>query len=103
MAVLHSVFIYLKDDAPSDLNKKMKIDILTELSKIDSVQKVYAGRPLGVDRDVVDNDYAMSIQAFFENREGMLAYQKDPIHLSFVGKYKKYWDHIRVCDSEITG
>ncbi|HKJ32325.1 MAG TPA: Dabb family protein [Balneolales bacterium] len=101
MAILHSVYIYLKDDVSSEILENMKTDILNDLSKIETVQKVYAGGPLGVDRDVVDNDYSMSLQAFFEDRDSMMAYQKDPVHLNFVAKYKEHWDHIRVFDSQV--
>jgi len=99
MAILHSVYFYLKEDAPSGLADKMKSDILTDLAAINTVRSMHAGGPLGVDRDVVDNDYAMSIQAFFEDRDGLNSYQQDPVHLSFVGKYKQYWDHIKVFDT----
>jgi hypothetical protein len=99
MAILHSVYFYLKEDAPTGLVNKMKSDIITDLAAINSVRSMYAGGPLGVDRNVVDNDYSMSLQAFFENRNGLNSYQQDPVHLSFVAKYKQYWDHIKVFDT----
>ena len=97
--VLHSVFFYLKNTSDDLLIHNLQQAILNDLGSIKSVRNIYAGAPLGVDREVVDNDYSMSLHAFFDDREGMNAYLKDSIHLAFLDKFKSSWDHINVCDT----
>lgn len=97
--VLHSVFFYLKEDVEASLAEEMKKSILSDLAGIKTIVKIHAGAPLGVDRDVVDNDYDMSLHAFFSDRESLNEYLKNPIHLSFLERYKSSWDHFRVCDT----
>ncbi|MBP3191652.1 Dabb family protein [Natronogracilivirga saccharolytica] len=100
--ILHSVFFYLKKDAPENTAEEMQKDIKEKLSKIDSVKTIWAGPPEGIDRDVVDNDYTMSLHAQFEDLAALQRYQSDPLHVAFVEKYKPAFQEIRVFDTRIS-
>jgi len=97
--ILHSVFFYLKEGTQADIAGQMQEDILHKLSGIASVCEILAGPPQGIDRDVVDNDYAMSLHAKFDDLDGLQAYQTDPVHVAFVGTFKPHFERIRVFDT----
>ncbi len=99
--ILHSVFIYLKEDADSSIARDIKKSIIEDLGTIETVVNIHAGAPVGVDRDVVDNDYAMSLHAFFNDRAGLNAYLKNPVHLAFLERFKSSWRQIKVCDTSL--
>lgn len=97
--ILHSVFFYLKEGSPAETAGLMKEEILQKLSGIASVREILAGPPQGIDRDVVDNDYAMSLHAKFDDLEGLQAYQTDPVHVAFVDRFKPFFERIKVYDT----
>lgn len=97
--ILHSVFFYLKDVAPVETAGLMQAEILEKLSGISSVREILAGPPQGIDRDVVDNDYAMSLHAKFDDLQGLQSYQSDPVHVAFVDRFKPHFERIRVYDT----
>ncbi|MDG5767067.1 Dabb family protein [Balneolales bacterium ANBcel1] len=99
--ILHSVFFYLKDSCPAETASNMKADIETRLTNIEQVNDIWAGAPEGVDRDVVDNEYHMSLHVFFEDIKALQAYQVDPGHVEFVETYKPYFERIKVFDTRV--
>lgn len=101
MSILHSVFFYFKPETPESSILAQKQAILEELSTIASVKWIKAGAPAGIQRDVVDNDYGMSLHLETESKQSLDLYQTDPTHLNFVGKFKSNWAKIRVFDTEI--
>ena len=54
-----------------------------------------------VPNDVVDNEYGMSLHLEVESKADLDAYQTDPVHLAFVGRFKANWVKIRVFDTAI--
>jgi hypothetical protein len=101
MAILHSVFFYFLPETPASVIEEQRTAILSELSTIKTVSWIKAGAPVGIDRDVVDNEYGMSLHLETASKETLQSYQTDPVHLSFVGKFKPYWSKIRVFDTAI--
>jgi len=101
MPILHSVFFYFKDDVSSDIINNQKHAIIESLSKIDGVSNVKAGAPVGIDRDVVDNAYGMSLHLQVADKKALEAYQADQIHQDFLKNFKEYWKGVKVFDTEI--
>ncbi|MDI6400834.1 Dabb family protein [Balneolaceae bacterium ANBcel3] len=99
--ILHSVYFYLKDDAPEDVPSRMEHDIKNLLSNISTVDEIWAGAPQGIDRDVVDNEYNTSLHVRFNSLEALQSYQTDPLHVSFVDTYKPYFKQIKVYDTRL--
>jgi hypothetical protein len=99
MAILHSVFFYFKPEVDSEVIEAQKQAILTELSTISELKWIKAGSPFGIDRDVVDNEYGMSLHLEVESKADLDVYQQHPVHLAFVGRFKPNWSKIRVFDT----
>lgn len=100
--LLHSVYFYLKKDAPDDTAACMERDIIGQLSSIPQILELWAGAPEGIEREVVDNEYAMSLHAIFKDRETLRAYQEDPVHVEFVNTYKVWFERLRVYDTRLS-
>lgn len=100
MSVLHSVYFYCKKVNPERL-EEMRKAIMRDLASIKTVQTLYAGAPLGMERDVVDNDYDLSLHAIFRDREALNDYLTDEDHLEFLKNFKKDWEKIRVFDTNL--
>lgn len=100
MSVLHSVYFYFKKDDPKRI-EETRDAIMHDLSSIKTVQTLYAGAPLGMERDVVDNDYQLSLHAIFRDREALNAYLTDEDHLEFLHNFSKDWKKIRVFDTNL--
>ena len=99
MSILHSVFFYFKAETDASVIEAQREAILSQLSTIKTVKWVKAGAPFGIERDVVDNEYGMSLHLEVDSKADLDAYQTDPIHLAFVGKFKANWERIRVFDT----
>jgi len=101
MPILHSVFFYFKPEVSADSIEAQRLAILDDLSKIEAVDHIWAGGPVGIERDVVDNLYGTSLHTIFEDRDALNHYQSDPIHLEFLAKFKSNWTGIKVYDTQI--
>ncbi len=101
MPILHSVFFYFKPEITPDIIEAQRAAILADLSKIEAVNQIWAGGPEGIERDVVDNSYGMSLHMIFDDREALQQYQTDPIHQEFLANHKSNWTGIKVYDTRI--
>jgi hypothetical protein len=101
MPILHSVFFYFKPDVSSDAIEAQRVAILNDLSKIESINQIWAGAPEGIERDVVDNTYGMSLHMIFNDLQALQHYQSHPIHVSFLTNHKPNWTGIKVYDTRI--
>lgn len=101
MPILHSVFFYFKDTTDPQQIEQQTQAIRKELSRIDGVQNVMAGAPVGIDRDVVDNTYGTSLHLVVADRDALVKYQEDPIHQAFLARFKSNWSGIKVYDTRI--
>lgn len=97
--LVHHVYFWLKNrESKEDLNKL--IEGVSTLKKVSTVRMFRIGVPASTEkRDVVDNSYAVSLLAVFDDIAGQNAYQVDPIHLKFVENYKHLWERVIVYDS----
>jgi len=101
MSILHSVFFYFKPETEVATIEAQREAILGQLSTIKTVKWVKAGAPFGIERDVVDNEYGMSLHLEVESKADLDAYQTDPTHLAFVGRFNTNWVKIRVFDTQV--
>jgi hypothetical protein len=101
MPILHSVFFYFKDDCEPDVIHSQKEAIIADLGRIEEVWDVRAGAPAGVQRDVVDNDYGMSLHLITENLQTLSMYQQHPLHVAFINNFKMYWKQVKVFDTKV--
>lgn len=99
MAILHSVFFYFAEQTNPEEIEAQRLAILGELSSIPNLKWIKAGAPFGIQRDVVDNEYGMSLHLEVDTKADLGAYQTHPTHLNFVARFKPNWVKIRVFDT----
>ncbi|MCH8558003.1 MAG: Dabb family protein [Balneolia bacterium] len=99
--ILHSVYFYFTEDAPDDIFEKQRERIFDLNNKLPVVQLTFAGPPAGIERDVVDNSYGMSLHMLFQDEADLEAYQKHELHQQFISDFKQYWTGIKVFDSSV--
>lgn len=101
MPILHSVFFYFRDDTPASTQNEMQSYILNQFPDIPGISNLMAGRPEGIERDVVDNSYNMSLHLVVSDRDTLQNYQNHQIHQEFIQKFKSYWKSIKVFDTAV--
>ena len=99
--ILHSVFFYFKDGTPQDIIDEQRKRIFELNNKIDHVQLTFAGAPFGIERDVVDNDYGMSLHMLLQDEDSLKAYQEHELHQNFLSDFKEHWTHVKVYDTSV--
>lgn len=86
----HTVIFYLKSDAPADAAEGLIVDAHEMLAKIPSVRELRVGRPAEKSTPgLAKKDYAVGLVIFFDDAEGLLAYDKHPLHTKYVQKHLK--------------
>jgi hypothetical protein len=97
---IHTVFFWIKSDAPAEAAEQLLADCNNLLSKIPGLVQFSAGKPAMTPREVVDNSYAVGLLTAFANRGGHDAYQVHPLHLQFIERNKANWSRVQVYDFE---
>lgn len=96
--LVHHVFFWLKKPG-SENDRKLLIEGLQTLGKIEQVKKLLIGVPADTEkREVVDNSFDVSELMYFENAADQLTYQKHPIHLKFIENCSHLWGRVLVYD-----
>ena len=100
---VHTVIFTLKKDAPKDEEAQMIADCHEILGKIPSVRELRAGRPAekGTPK-LAKTDYNVALTIFFDDADGLAAYDKSEPHQEFVKKHIPHvdLDKLLVYDSE---
>jgi hypothetical protein len=91
---VHTVIFTLKADAPRDAAAEMIADCHGMLARIASVRELRAGPPAekGTPK-LAKKDFSVALTIFFDDHEGLMAYDKDELHQKFV---KKHLPHIEL-------
>lgn len=95
---IHTVFFWLKSDAPASARDQLKQDCVEYLGEIPGVKFCFAGTPAGTPRAVVDNSYAVGVTVVLEDSAGHDVYQTHPLHLDFIARNKPNWERVQVYD-----
>src|SRR5262245_34013065 len=98
---VHSVFFYLKKDAPKDAASTLIADCHELLAKIPSVKGLWAGRPAAKDKSTPKfaiGDYDVGLLVLFDNSDGLKVYLDHDLHKQFLEKHGKYWERVPVYD-----
>ena len=97
----HDVYFTLKDSSP-EATQKLVSACHTKLAGIAGVVFLAAGtRDHGLDREVNDTTYDVSLHVFFSSRAAHDAYQTASAHLEFIEANKDNWQGVRVFDSNL--
>ncbi len=95
---VHTVFFWLKDDAPAGAQEQLLKDCRELLSRIPTVKLFDAGRPAMTPREVVDNTYHVGLLTAFEDSASHDVYQTHELHLEFIERNKANWKRVQVYD-----
>lgn len=99
--LMHTVYIWLKEDLPIG-EEKAFIKGCESLGTIASVSRLRMGKPaMTEDRAVVDQTYSYALNIEFVDNAAQDAYQIDPIHLKFVEDHKEKWTKVIVYDNQM--
>lgn len=96
----HCVYFWLKPELTADQRADFRRGVET-LTRIAASEKVAVGVPAATERrPVIDSSYDVALIVACKDVAAHDAYQVDPIHLAFVGKYKDFWTRVQIYDSE---
>jgi hypothetical protein len=95
---VHTVFFWLKPDAPASAREQLANDCRNYLGKIPTVRQLWAGVPAMTPRDVVDNSYAVGLTVVLEDSAGHDVYQQHDLHMQFIARNKQHWQRVQVYD-----
>jgi hypothetical protein len=96
--LVHSVFFWMKKNAPKGAAKQTIQDALKYL-KSPTVKQMWAGPPAKTGaREVVNATYDAGLTVIFESVADHDAYQEDPQHQVFIKRNKKNWLRVEVYD-----
>lgn len=90
---VHTVIFTLKKDAPKDEEADLIADCHEMLAKIPSVRELRAGRPAekGTPK-LAKKDFNVALTIFFDDYDGLMAYDKHELHQKFVKKHLAHVD-----------
>ena len=96
---VHTVYFYLKKDAPKEEVSALIEDSHKLLGKIPSVRGLWVGRPA---KDSTPKfaltDYSVGLLVLFDDYAGLEQYLKHPLHDEYLEKHGKYWEKVPVYD-----
>lgn len=100
--VAHTVFFWLKADAPPGTADAMIAFYRTEVPKAPGVVAVTAGVPRPSERDVVDDSFHVGTTLTFASNEAEIAWQTEPIHDAMKARFFAHVERVTVYDTLVT-
>ena len=99
--LVHSVYFWLKPELTAAQRAEFLRGVETLTAITPQVVQGHVGTPAAVpETPVVDRSFAVGLTAIFRDVAAHNAYQTDPVHLAFLGKFKSYWTRVQVYDAE---
>ncbi len=96
---VHTVYFYLKKDAPKQEVSALIEDSHKLLAKIPSVRGLWVGRPAEQSTPkFAGKDYAVGLLVLFDDYAGLEQYLKHPLHDEYLEKHGKHWEKVSVYD-----
>lgn len=96
--LVHTVFFWMKKNAPKNAAKQTIQDALRYL-KSPTVRQIWAGAPAKTEiREVVNATFDAGLTVIFDSVADHDAYQEDPQHQVFIKRNKKNWLRVEVYD-----
>ncbi len=100
--VAHTVFFWLKSDAPAGTTDAMVAFYRSEVARAPGVVAVTAGVPRPSERDVVDDSFTVGTTVVFASSEAEVAWQTEPIHDRLKERFFAHVERVAVYDTLVT-
>lgn len=98
--LVHTVIFWLRKDLTPAERETFRTEGLESLRPIASVGELHVGTPAPIPaRPVVDASYTYAITVIFADVAAHDAYQVDPAHTAFVGRFKSFWERVQLYDA----
>lgn len=95
----HTVFFWLKPEAPAGTAQAMLSFYRTEVPTVPGVVAVLAGPPRPSERDVVDDSFAFGVTTVFADTEAEIAWQPHPVHERLIARFGPWLARVLVYDT----
>jgi len=96
--LVHSVYFWLKPTCTPGQVEAFR-EGLESLRDIASIDTLYIGTPAETHRPVIDRTYTFALTVLLAGIEEHDAYQLDPLHQAFLGKFSDYWERVVIYDA----
>jgi hypothetical protein len=87
---VHVVVFHVKKDAPAGEADALVADAHELLRPIPSVRDLRVGKPAAQRGNLAKSDYQVALVIFFDDYEGLMAYDKHPLHQKYVERHLKH-------------
>ena len=100
--LVHMVYFWLNDDAPSGEADALAEGCRSLLGKIPGVRHLWAGGPADTPRrEIIDVSYAVGLCVILDDAgKSHDIYQEHPLHKEFLAKHKAHWKKVQIFDSK---
>jgi hypothetical protein len=97
----HTVYFWLKPDAPADTAAAMVAFYRTEVAPLPGVLRVLVGAPrrVATPRDVVDASYTLGATTVFATAADEDVWQTHPVHEAFIARFSPHFAKVQVYDT----
>jgi hypothetical protein len=97
--VAHTVFFWLKPDAPAALKQEMIDFYRTQVPKAPGIDSIHVGVALPSDRDVVDDSFHVGTTVVFASAHDEKVWQDHPIHEDLRARFLPHVERVMVYDT----
>lgn len=97
--LVHSVYFWLKPDLTPAQQADFRRGV-ESLGGIKTVDQIFIGTPAGTgERPVIDRSYSVGLTVILKDVAAEAFYQKDPLHLAFLEKFRPFWTKVQIYDA----
>ncbi|HZL37403.1 MAG TPA: Dabb family protein [Tepidisphaeraceae bacterium] len=97
--LVHVVYFWLNDDAPTDEAAKLVEGCRTLLGNVPTVRQLFAGGPAQTPkREIIDDGYDVGLCVVLDDMPAHDVYQEHPLHKEFIARHKAHWKRVQIYD-----
>lgn len=99
--LVHTVLFWLQDNLPESKSNEFRAGLET-LKGIESAVAIHVGTPSATNPrpGIIIDDYDFCLTVILKDIAAHDAYQIDPLHKAFIGKYASFFKQVRIYDAD---
>jgi hypothetical protein len=98
---VHTVYFWLRPEAPPDTAARLLAFYRDEVPGLPGVLAVLPGVPLASERDVVDDTFALGVTTVFADAAAERVWQDHPVHLHMIATFQPQVAKVVVYDTMV--